>query len=217
VRRPLRNSGERSGWSVLLKTAVGSRKFFVSGAALVILSSLAGIALPALAGNVVVASTSTKTLIPLVAAVAGLLLADVIVGAVGRYLVAHASESTVFRLRQRMLHRVLRIEVQALHKIRVGDLISRISADTTLLRDALSQGLVEMFASALFIIGASVLMARLDPTLLLLVGATILITVGGSTLLLSRRVYCYAILDGRLKCRRRTRRLGNPYNQDRSS
>ncbi len=61
---------------------------------------------------------------------------------------------------------------------RGGDLVSRVTADTTLLREVVSQSLVDLVTGSIVAAGALVLMAWLDPLLLLLVVLTVAVAAG---------------------------------------
>jgi len=121
-----------------------------------------------------------------------LLLLAVVVGAallggVERYLLQRTAEGAVLRTRTRLAAHLLRLPVAEHDRRRTGDLLSRVGADTTLLRAVVTSGLVEAASSVLIVIGAAVGMALLDPVLLLVT----LVAVGaglGLVLTASRRV-----------------------------
>ncbi len=121
-----------------------------------------------------------------------LLLLAVVVGAallggVERYLLQRTAEGVVLRTRTRLAAHLLRLPVAEHDRRRTGDLLSRVGADTTLLRAVVTSGLVEAASSVLIVIGAAVGMALLDPVLLLVT----LVAVGaglGLVLTASRRV-----------------------------
>lgn len=101
-----------------------------------------------------------------------LLLLAVVVGAallggVERYLLQRTAEGVVLRTRTRLAAHLLRLPVAEHDRRRTGDLLSRVGADTTLLRAVVTSGLVEAASSVLIVIGAAVGMALLDPVLLL--------------------------------------------------
>lgn len=69
----------------------------------------------------------------------------------------------------------MRLKVPAVDRLTPGDLQSRVTSDTTLLRTVLSSGLVESFNSVLMLLGTVAFMAYMDLTLL---GVTLVVIVG---------------------------------------
>ena len=64
--------------------------------------------------------------------------------------------------------RLLRLPIQEYDLRRTGDLVSRVGSDTTLLRAALTQGLIDGAGGALIFVGSVIAMAVIDWLLLLL-------------------------------------------------
>lgn len=102
-----------------------------------------------------------------------LFLAEAVVNACGRYLLERMGERVVLGLRRTMVDRLLRLRVGVYDDHRVGDLVSRVTTDTTLVRDVMSQGVVDLLTGALTAVGALALMLWLDPVLVLLVTLTV--------------------------------------------
>ena len=69
--------------------------------------------------------------------------------------------------RQRLISQLLRLRVGALDQLKPGDLLSRVTSDTTLLRSVSTYGLVHSVNAAFLLVGSVVLMAMLDRVLLL--------------------------------------------------
>ena len=88
-----------------------------------------------------------------------------------RYLLAKAGEGIVRTARISLATRLLRLPIVEYDRRRTGDLVSRTSSDTTLLRAVLTQGLVDLAGGALVFVGAVIAMAFIDP---LLLGLTVL-------------------------------------------
>jgi ATP-binding cassette subfamily B protein len=87
------------------------------------------------------------------------------------YVLAKAGEGVVFSARRKLTHRLLRLPVVEYDTRRTGDLVSRVGSDTTLLRAALTQGLIDAAGGALIFLGSVIAMAIIDP---LLLGLTLL-------------------------------------------
>ncbi|MFM1845911.1 MAG: hypothetical protein RIS19_384 [Actinomycetota bacterium] len=94
------------------------------------------------------------------------------------YLVlAKAGEGVVLSARTSLATRLLRLPIAEYDLRRTGDLVSRVGSDTTLLRAALTQGLVNGAGGALIFIGSVIAMALIDWLLLVLTLAMISIAI----------------------------------------
>jgi ABC transporter fused permease/ATP-binding protein len=89
------------------------------------------------------------------------------------YLFTVAGERSVARLRQRLFDRILAQEVAFFDSERTGDLISRLSADTTLLQSAVSANISIGLRSSVQAIGAIVLLFVTSPRLAVLMLAVV--------------------------------------------
>ena len=83
-------------------------------------------------------------------------------------MLARAGEGVVFSARKKLATRLLRLPIQEYDLRRTGDLVSRVGSDTTLLRAALTQGLIDGAGGALIFVGSVIAMAVIDWLLLLL-------------------------------------------------
>jgi ATP-binding cassette subfamily B protein len=108
-----------------------------------------------------------------VALLAGLTIFAAVVSAAGAYLLGRAAESVVLTARNRVTSHLLRLRVGALDGLRPGDLLSRVTSDTTLLRSVTTYGLVHSVNGLFLIAAATVMMAFLDPVLLLVTVAVL--------------------------------------------
>ncbi|WP_411079698.1 ABC transporter ATP-binding protein [Streptomyces sp. cmx-18-6] len=149
--------------------------------------SAAGLAMPLMAKYAVDAFAADRSpLTPLVALTA-LVLAGACLSAYGRYLMARTGEGVVLRARDQLVGRIMRLKVPAVDRLTPGDLQSRVTSDTTLLRTVLSSGLVESFNSVLMLLGTVAFMAYMDLTLLG-VTLTVIVGIGAVTALLMPRI-----------------------------
>jgi ABC-type multidrug transport system fused ATPase/permease subunit len=120
------------------------------------------------------------------------LLVVVVVGAAvlnggERYLLQRTAEGVVRVTRSRLAGHLLRLPIAEHDRRRTGDLLSRVGADTTLLRAVVTSGLIEAVSSVVIVIGAIIAMLLIDPVLL---GTTLLsVAVGlGLVLTVARKV-----------------------------
>jgi len=102
--------------------------------------------------------------------VAALIIAAVLSG-IQSYLLQRTGEAVVLGTRTLLVRRLLRLPVAELDRRRAGDLISRVGADTTLLRTVVTSGLVDLVSGVVIAIGSLVAMAVVDRMLL---GITVL-------------------------------------------
>jgi ABC-type multidrug transport system fused ATPase/permease subunit len=102
---------------------------------------------------------------PVVVLVA-LLVTGAAAGALQTYLLQRTAEGVVLGTRRALVGRLLRLPVAEIDRRRVGDLMSRVGADTTLLRSVVTSGVVDLASSSIVVVGAVVAMALVDPVLL---------------------------------------------------
>ncbi|MEU6700407.1 ABC transporter ATP-binding protein [Pseudonocardia sp. NPDC046786] len=94
------------------------------------------------------------------------------------------AERIVYDARENMIVRYLRAKVLPLLARPAGEMVTRVTSDTVLLREAASSSLVGLLNGAVMLVGSLVLMTVLDPMLALVTfGATALVVVLFSVLL----------------------------------
>ena len=94
-----------------------------------------------------------------------LVIANAALGALGTYLLRRTAESVVLAARRRLVDRLLGLTVGGLDRAEPGDLMSRVTSDTTLLRDVISDSLVGVVTGAVMLAATLVLMSLMDPVL----------------------------------------------------
>ncbi|WP_097901953.1 ABC transporter ATP-binding protein [Streptomyces sp. b94] len=135
----------------------------------------AGLAMPLTAKYAVDAFAADRSPAGPLVALTALVLVGACLSAYGRYLMSRTGEGVVLRARDQLVSRIMRLKVPAVDRLTPGDLQSRVTSDTTLLRTVLSSGLVESFNSVLMLLGTIGFMAYMDLTLL---GVTLVVIVG---------------------------------------
>ncbi|WP_327706947.1 ABC transporter ATP-binding protein [Streptomyces decoyicus] len=163
----------RAAVATMYRLTTGHRASITVATVLTLVGSALGLAQPLVAQRVVDASGRGQMLWPLLLLLAGLFVTEAATGAVSRFVLERMGESIVRGLRHSLVARLLRLEMREYDRHRSGDLISRVTADTTLLREVVSQALVDLVTGALVAAGAIVLMVWIDPLLLLLVALTV--------------------------------------------
>jgi ABC-type multidrug transport system fused ATPase/permease subunit len=156
------------------------------GAALGLLGSAAGLAQPLLARAVIDALSQRRPLLVLLLVLAGLVVAGAGLSVAGRYLLERTAERVVLTARVGLISRMLRLRTGAFDRLRPGDLLSRVTSDTTLLRNACTHGLVGGVTALFTLTGSIVLMATLDVLLLGVTVAVICVAGGAVALVMSR-------------------------------
>ncbi len=156
----------------------GHRASVTVASALTLVGSALGLAQPLVAKHIVDAGDGGRAYWPLLLLLAALFVGEAATGAVGRFVLERMGERVVRQLRHGLVARLLRLEMREYDRHRTGDLISRVTADTTLLREVVSQALVDLVTGALVAAGAIALMMWLDPLLLVLVALTVAVAAG---------------------------------------
>ncbi|MFF4486283.1 ABC transporter ATP-binding protein [Streptomyces sp. NPDC001544] len=167
---------DKSAWTALAtmyRLTAGHRGTVTVATALTLLASALGLAQPLVARNVVDATGRGQVVWSLLLLLGVLFLMEAAAGAVGRFILERMGEGVVRQLRHGLVGRLLRLEMREYTRHRGADLISRVTADTALLREVVSEALVDLVTGSIVAAGAITLMAWLDPLLLLLVAATV--------------------------------------------
>ncbi|MFD2092542.1 ABC transporter ATP-binding protein [Blastococcus deserti] len=174
-----------AGLRELLPLLRPHRRSLALAAALSLVAAGGALAQPALVGRVIDVVGSGRPLGPAVALLVVVLVAASALGAAQQYLLQRTAEGVVLTTRRLLADRLLRLPVAEYDRRRTGDLMSRVGADTTLLRATVTSGIVEVAGSAVVGIGALVAMALVDAWLLLLTVAAV--AVGATTAVLASR------------------------------
>jgi ABC-type multidrug transport system fused ATPase/permease subunit len=174
-----------AGLRQLLPLLAPHRRPLAAAAAVSLVSAVGSLAQPALVSRVITAVGAGKPLLPVVALLVVVLLASSALGAGRQYLLQRTAEGVVLTTRRTLADRLLRLPVAEYDRRRTGDLMSRVGADTTLLRATVTSGVVEVAGSAVVGIGALVAMALVDGWLLLL--TLLAVAVGATTAVLASR------------------------------
>ena len=130
-----------------------------------ILATLAALAQPLVTGYVINAVTNGRPIWGLVAVLVALFVFGAGLSGVQGYVLGKSGEGIVLGLRRRLVGHLLRLPVGAHDRLRVGDLLSRVGNDTTLLRTALTESVTSLLGGILTFVGAVALMAYIAPLL----------------------------------------------------
>jgi ATP-binding cassette subfamily B protein len=143
------------------------RRSLAVAAALSLAGAAAALAQPALVGRVITAVEGGRSVLPAVVVLLVVLIAGAFLGAVQQYVLQRTAEGVVLSTRRTLTDRLLRLPVSEYDRRRTGDLMSRVGADTTLLRATVTSGVVDVAGSVVVGVGALIAMALVDGWLLL--------------------------------------------------
>ena len=142
------------------------KKTLVLAALLSLIGAALSLAQPLLTGQVINAVQKQQDATGPVALLIALVLISGFSGGWMYYLLTRTGEGVVLSARRHLAQRLLRLPIHEYDLRRTGDLVSRVSGDTTLLRNVLTQGLVDAVGGILIFVGSVVAMAIIDPVLL---------------------------------------------------
>ena len=127
----------------------------------------------------------------LVPALIALVIGSAILSSVRHYLLQRTGESVVLSSRRHLVARLLNLPINQFDARRTGDLVSRVGADSTMLRAVLTQGLVEAIGGLVTFVGSIVAMLIIDA---ILFGLTFSVVVSSMVIVivLSRRIRVYS-------------------------
>ncbi|MFC0109588.1 ABC transporter ATP-binding protein [Kibdelosporangium aridum] len=154
-------------WRVLLGYVRPFRSALVLGGVLSLATAATGLALPLVVRELIEGFGSGAEISGLLLVMTLLVLTNAAIGAFGSFLLERTAESVVLAARRQLVSRLLWLRIPALDETEPGDLMSRVSADTTLLREVSTQSLVSAVTSSLTLVATVTMMALLDPVLLL--------------------------------------------------
>ncbi|WP_320069459.1 ABC transporter ATP-binding protein [Micromonospora sp. RTGN7] len=139
---------------------------FLAAAALLLTSSLLGLAQPLAAKALIDGLTAGQGVGRALAVLTGLVLLAAVLLGFGNYLILRTAEAVALDGRRGLVRHLLRLTVPALQRQAPGDLLARVAGDTMLLRQIASQSLIDLFTGGVMLLGAVLLMAVVDPALL---------------------------------------------------
>jgi ABC-type multidrug transport system fused ATPase/permease subunit len=138
------------------------RLALVAGGLLSLATGATGLVLPLVVRALISDLSRHRGLSGLVVIMCVLVLADAALGACGLYLLLRTADTLVLNTRKGLVSRLLRISVGALDRSEPGDLMARVTVDTTLLRAVVGSAIIPAVTGALTAMAALVLMGLLD-------------------------------------------------------
>jgi ABC-type multidrug transport system fused ATPase/permease subunit len=155
------------GLRSLLPYVRAHRATLVAVGLLSLVSSLVTLAQPLLTRRILDAMKTHAPITLTVVLLVTVLATVAVVNAVRDYLLQRTAEGVVLSSRKRLTAHLLRLPIAEYDQRRTGDLLSRVGADTTLLRAVVTSGLLDTVTGAVMVVGAATAMVIIDPVLFL--------------------------------------------------
>ncbi|HWO59063.1 MAG TPA: ABC transporter ATP-binding protein [Umezawaea sp.] len=171
---------DQPAWRVLLGYVGPFRTELLLGGLLSAVTAATGLALPLVVRDLIAGLAAERVVTGLLVLMSVLVLAHAAVGGVASYLLERTAESVVLVARQRLVSRLLWLRIPVLDDTEPGDLMSRVSSDTTLLREVSTRSVVYGVTGVLTLLATTTMMALLDPVLL----AVVLVVLGAAQVVL---------------------------------
>ena len=142
------------------------RLALLAGAVLSLLTAATGLALPLVVRALIGDLGNHRAVTAVLLLMTVLVIANAALGAVGSYVLRRTAESVVLAARRRLVDRLLGLTIGGLDRAEPGDLMSRVTSDTTLLRDVTTNSVVGVVTGSLTLVATLVLMGLMDVVLL---------------------------------------------------
>ncbi|MDQ3410789.1 MAG: ABC transporter ATP-binding protein/permease [Chloroflexota bacterium] len=134
------------------------------------LGGVAGLVQPLAARTVIDALGAGAPLLTPLLILGAVVMLGALIGAFGEYVLQRAADSVVLGTRVKLLRHILRLKLSAFDTAQPGDLMCRVTSDTTLLREAATRALVNLVTETFILAGVIVMMGVMD---LVLLGVTV--------------------------------------------
>ncbi len=157
------------------------RRMLFLGMSIGLVFTAAGLTIPMIIKIILDSLGSGANMVTPVAILAVILVVAGVLGFIQHNLMGALAARVVFDARESMVRRYFRATVASVTKRPTGELVTRVTSDTVLLRQAASTSLVELVNGIVTIIGTLVLMAVLDLALFgAMVGALVFVGIAAA-------------------------------------
>ena len=163
---PKRAQGERATWRVMYGYVRPHRLALLAGGTLSLLTGATGLALPLVVRVLIGDLGSHRAVTGVLMLMTVLVAANAALGALGSYVLRRTAESVVLAARRRLVDRLLGLTIGGLDRAEPGDLMSRVTSDTTLLRDVTTDSVVGVITGSVTLVATLALMGVMDVVLL---------------------------------------------------
>ncbi|KUF18341.1 ABC transporter ATP-binding protein [Streptomyces silvensis] len=177
----------RETWAVLYRHFRPHRGVVALGALFTLVGAATGLAQPVAVEALVNRLSDDESVTSILVFLTCLLVIGTAVESVGSYILERTAQSVVLDSRRSLIGRLLRLKVTEIERVQPGDLMSRVTSDTTLLQAVTTQAVVSAFSGGLTVVATIVMMAFMDPVLL---GVTlgVIVLIGAATALVMPKI-----------------------------
>lgn len=177
----------RGGWALIAARVRPERAVLIVAIVLGLVSTAVELISPLVTREVLHRLETGTSVLGIAALLLVVLVGANVIGYVQTVMLGAMAERIVRVARRSMLGTLVRARVDATRGRTAGEMVSRVTSDTTLIREAATSSLVNLVNGSIALFGSLALMAYLDAPLLLV---TVLVVAagGGATLLLMPRL-----------------------------
>ncbi|MEU8756389.1 ABC transporter ATP-binding protein [Streptomyces chartreusis] len=161
-------------WRLLLGYVRPHRWALLAGALLSLVTGATGLLLPLVARELIDDLSHDRAITGALLIMSALVVANAALGGLGSYVLRRTAESVVLGARRALSSYLLRLRITAVDRSEPGDLMARVTSDTTLLREVTTDSLVGLGTGGLTLVATVVMMGLVDPVLLAVALAVIL-------------------------------------------
>ncbi|MFD7711197.1 ABC transporter ATP-binding protein [Streptomyces sp. NPDC059785] len=169
-----------AAWRLLLGYVRPHRWALLAGALLALATGATGLLLPLVARGLIDDLAHDRSITGALVGMSALVIGNAAVGALGSYVLRRTAESVVLGARRTLASYLLRLRIPAVDRSEPGDLMARVTSDTTLLREVTTDSLVGLGTGGLTLVATVVMMGLVDPVLL---GVTLAVIAGAGVVL----------------------------------
>lgn len=162
----------------LLRFAAERRAALFGAFLLVLVADAATLAQPLVTGRLLDAVVGGRQIRWIILLLVAIFVVGAVLTGVGGYVLSRTGEAVVRDLRIRLGAHLLYLRIAEHDQRRSGDLLSRASGDTMLLRSIVTSGPVAAITGAITLVASLVLMGMVDVTLLGVTAATMAVSFG---------------------------------------
>ncbi|MGW8398010.1 ABC transporter ATP-binding protein [Streptomyces lydicus] len=153
-------------WRALLGYVRPHRWSMLSGAVLALVAGATGLALPLVVRTLIDSLAHDRAISAALIGMSTLILVNAAIGALSSYILRRAAESVVLTARRTLSSYLLRLRIAAVDGSEPGDLMARITSDTTLLREVTTDSFVGLLTGGLTLLATLIMMGLVDGVLL---------------------------------------------------
>ncbi|MEU1077701.1 MULTISPECIES: ABC transporter ATP-binding protein [unclassified Streptomyces] len=177
----------RDTWRALYRHFRPHRATVALGALLTLAGSATGLAQPLAAKALVDRLGGDEPVAGVLVLLTALVVLGTVVESCGAYVLERTAESVVLAARRSLIGRLLRLRLPEVERLPPGDLMSRVTSDTTLLRAVTTQSVVSAATGGLTFLATIAMMAYMDAVLL---GVTlgVIVLIGSAVALVMPRI-----------------------------